>query len=64
MREESCGCHFRSEHQTEEGETKRDDGNFAYVGVWEHKGDDAEPALHKEPLAFEAMPLATRNYKT
>ena len=64
IREESCGCHLREEHQTEEGETLRDDVNFAHVAVWEHKGSDEAPALHREPLSFHALPLAQRNYKT
>ena len=62
-REESCGGHFREEHQTGEGEAKRDDARFAHVGVWEHRGDAAAPALHKEPLSFENVHLATRSYK-
>ena len=44
-RDESCGGHFREEHQTEEGEAKRDDENFAHVAAWEFKGDDKEPDL-------------------
>ena len=63
-REESCGCHLREEHQTKEGETLRDDVNFAHVAVWEYKGPDKLPELHKEPLSFHALPLAQRNYKT
>jgi succinate dehydrogenase / fumarate reductase flavoprotein subunit len=63
-RDESCGCHFREEHQTEDGETKRDDDRFAHVSVWEFQGDGQAPREHREPLAFEAIPLATRNYKT
>ena len=63
-RDESCGCHFREEHQTEEGEAMRDDANFSHVSVWEHQGNDKEPVMHKEPLSFEALPLAQRNYKT
>lgn len=63
MREESCGGHFRVEHQTEEGEAKRDDENFAFVGVWEYLGDDVDPALHREPLIYENVKLATRSYK-
>ena len=63
-RDESCGCHFREEHQTEEGEAMRDDEKFAHVSVWEHQGQDNEPIMHKEPLSFEALPLAQRNYKT
>ena len=63
MREESCGGHFRVEHQTEDGEAKRDDENFAFVGVWEYLGDEVEPALHREPLIYENVKLATRSYK-
>ncbi len=64
MREESCGGHFREEYQTEEGEAKRDDENFFYVGCWEYQGDDTkEPVLHKEPLVYEAIKVQTRNYK-
>jgi succinate dehydrogenase / fumarate reductase flavoprotein subunit len=63
-RDESCGCHFREEHQTKEGEAMRDDENFSHVSVWEHQGADNEPIMHKEPLSFEALPLAQRNYKT
>ena len=63
-RNESCGCHLRQEHQTEEGETLRDDVNFAHVAVFEHLGDGIEPKRHEEPLSFHALPLAQRNYKT
>ena len=63
-RDESCGCHLREEHQTEEGETLRDDVNFAHVAVWEYQGHEKPPVLHKEPLSFHALPLAQRNYKT
>jgi succinate dehydrogenase / fumarate reductase flavoprotein subunit len=63
MREESCGGHFRVEHQTEDGEALRDDENFAFAGVWEYKGDDVEPQLHKESLIYENVKLATRSYK-
>ena len=62
-REESCGGHFRTEYQTEEGEALRDDDRFAYVAAWEYRGDGQEPALHKEPLAFEYVKLAQRSYK-
>lgn len=62
-REESCGGHFREEHQTPEGEAKRDDENFTYVGAWEYKGDNAEPQLHKEPLNYEEVKLTQRSYK-
>jgi succinate dehydrogenase / fumarate reductase flavoprotein subunit len=62
-REESCGGHFRVEHQTEEGEALRDDEHFAYVGAWEYTGDLANPVLHKEQLEFEEVHLAQRSYK-
>ena len=62
-REESCGGHFRSEHQTEEGEALRHDDKFAYAAVWEYKGMDQEPELTKEPLDYEFTHRAQRNYK-
>ena len=62
-REESCGGHFRAEHQTEEGEAKRDDENFAYVGAWEWQGPGTAQELHKEPLVFENVALTQRSYK-
>ena len=62
-REESCGGHFRTEHQTEEGEAKRDDENFTYAAVWEYKGEDQVPEMTKEPLNFEFVHPAQRNYK-
>ena len=62
-RKESCGGHFREESQTPEGEAKRDDENFCYVGAWEYKGDNVKPELHKEPLTFDNVHLATRSYK-
>ncbi len=62
-RNESCGGHFREEYQTPEGETKRDDENFMYVAAWEYAGEDKEPILHKEPLKYENIKIATRNYK-
>ena len=62
-REESCGGHFRTEHQTEDGEAKRNDEAFAYVAAWEYAGDGADPILNKEPLAFENVHLSTRSYK-
>jgi len=62
-REESCGGHFRVEHQTEDGEALRDDEHFAYVGAWEYTGDLANPELHKEQLEFENVHLAQRSYK-
>ena len=64
-RDESCGGHFREEHQTADGEAVRDDENFADVFAWEYQGDGktAEPKLHLEPLVFESVHLATRSYK-
>ena len=62
-RAESCGGHFRSEHQTEEGEALRHDDEFAYAAVWEYKGMDQEPELTKEPLDYEFTHRAQRNYK-
>ncbi len=62
-REESCGGHFRAEHQTAEGEALRDDAGFCYVGAWEYTGQDQAPRMHKEPLAFEYVQLTTRSYK-
>ncbi|WP_129126664.1 fumarate reductase/succinate dehydrogenase flavoprotein subunit [Geomonas oryzae] len=62
-RNESCGGHFRVEHQMPDGEAKRDDENYCYVGAWEFKGVDKEPELHKEPLTFENVHLAVRSYK-
>lgn len=63
-RDESCGCHFREEHQTKEGEALRDDDHFAHVAVWEYMGEHQPPILHKEALDFEVLPLSQRNYKT
>lgn len=62
-REESCGGHFREEYQTEDGEAKRNDNDFRYVAAWEFQGLGADPKLHKEPLEFDDIPLATRSYK-
>ncbi len=62
-REESCGGHFREEHQTEEGEAQRDDENFAYVAAWEYKGNPREAVLHKEDLVYENIKLVARSYK-
>ena len=62
-RDESCGCHFREEYQTEEHEAKRDDKNFTYVASWEYKGAGKEPVLCKEPLEFENVELSQRSYK-
>ena len=63
QREESCGGHFREEHSTPEGEAKRDDKNFAFVGAWEHKGEGNEPVLHKEKLEYEEVEMTQRSYK-
>jgi len=62
-RDESCGGHFRSEHQLPDGEAKRDDARFCHVAAWEWRGPEQEPRVHIEPLSFETLPLATRNYK-
>ena len=62
-REESCGGHFREEHQTEEGEALRDDENFANVAAWVWNGDPSSPDLVTEPLEFEYVKLTTRSYK-
>ena len=62
-REESCGGHFREEHQTEDGEALRDDDHFAYVGAWEWTGKGNDPKLHKEPLDFKYVHLTQRSYK-
>ena len=62
-RNESCGGHFREEYQTEDGEAQRDDENFAYVAAWEYKGKPSDAVLHKEPLIYENIKLATRSYK-
>ena len=63
QREESCGGHFRTEYQTEDGEAKRDDERFAYVAAWEYAGEGKAPILNKEPLTFENVHLSTRSYK-
>jgi len=62
-REESCGGHFREESQTEDGEAKRDDENFCYVGAWDYKGVGQKPELSKENLTFDNVHLETRSYK-
>ncbi|MCK5742921.1 MAG: fumarate reductase/succinate dehydrogenase flavoprotein subunit [Chlorobi bacterium] len=62
-RAESCGAHFREEHQTDEGEALRNDEEYAYVSAYEFKGVGVKPELHKEPLVFENVKLATRSYK-
>ncbi|MDC0143809.1 fumarate reductase/succinate dehydrogenase flavoprotein subunit [Verrucomicrobia bacterium] len=63
QREESCGGHFREEHQTPEGEAKRDDKNFSFVGAWEYKGENQTPELHKENLVYEEVKMTQRSYK-
>jgi len=63
QREESCGGHFREEHQTPEGEALRNDAEFSYVSAYQYQGADKEPLLHKEPLAFENVSLTQRSYK-
>ena len=63
QRDESCGAHFRIEHQTPEGEALRHDDKFAYVAAWEFAGEGKPPILHKEPLVFENVALATRSYR-
>jgi succinate dehydrogenase / fumarate reductase flavoprotein subunit len=75
MREESCGSHFRVEHQYTEkdeevksgflssGEAKRNDQDYAFVGVWEYQGEEKEPTLQKEPLVYEEVNFSTRSYK-
>jgi len=63
VREESCGGHFREEHQTPDGEALRDDAKFCHAAVWEYKGPDQVPARHEEQLKYENVKLATRSYK-
>ena len=63
LREESCGGHFREEHQTEDGEALRDDEHFAYVSCWKYTGEGNEPELLKEPLNYEFVKRQQRNYK-
>ncbi len=62
-RDESCGCHFREEHQTADGEAQRDDARFAHVAAWEWHGASRAPTLHTEPLHFESVALTQRNYR-
>ncbi len=62
-REESCGGHFREEHQTTEGEAMRNDEEYTYVAAWEYKGENETPELHKEDLKFENIELKQRSYK-
>ena len=62
-REESCGGHFREEHQTEEGEAKRNDEEFSYVACWKYTGEGNEPELLKEDLNYQYIKVQQRNYK-
>ena len=62
-RAESCGCHFREEFQTPDGEAQRNDDQYCYVAAWEYKGEANKPALHKEALSFENVHLTQRSYK-
>jgi succinate dehydrogenase / fumarate reductase flavoprotein subunit len=62
-RDESCGAHFRIEHQYPDGEAKRDDEKFAHVAAWEYTGDGNKPVRHVETLEFENVHLAVRSYK-
>jgi succinate dehydrogenase / fumarate reductase flavoprotein subunit len=61
-RDESCGAHFREEHQTEDGEARRDDEHYCHVSAWEYRGVGERPALHPEPLAFENVQPTVRSY--
>jgi succinate dehydrogenase / fumarate reductase flavoprotein subunit len=62
-RDESCGCHFREEHQTSDGECARRDKDFSHVSAWEYQGEEKAEVRHAEPLSFEEVQLATRSYK-
>ena len=62
-RDESCGGHFREEHQTQQGEALRDDENFTFSSAWEYKGDNTPPLLNKEELTFDTVSLTQRSYK-
>ena len=62
-RNESCGGHFRVEHQTPDGEALRDDENYFYVAAWKFTGEGSKPEMIKEPLHYETVKLATRSYK-
>jgi succinate dehydrogenase / fumarate reductase flavoprotein subunit len=63
QRNESCGGHFRTEFQTEDGEALRDDDQYAYVAAWEYAGDNRAPVLNREPLVYENVKLSQRSYK-
>jgi succinate dehydrogenase / fumarate reductase, flavoprotein subunit len=62
-RDESCGGHFRTEHQDDEGECVRNDDEYMHSSVWEYKGEGQEPVRHKEPLKFEYVKPTKRSYK-
>jgi succinate dehydrogenase / fumarate reductase flavoprotein subunit len=62
-RDESCGCHFREDHQTADGECERRDKEFSHVSAWEFQGEGKAEVRHAEPLSFEEVQLATRSYK-
>ena len=62
-RQESCGGHFREEHQTLDGEALRDDDRFSYVAAWQYTGPDSAPLLNKEPLHFDYVHPSQRSYK-
>ena len=62
-REESCGAHFREEHQTPDGEAQRDDTRFAHIAAWEHRGDGREPVRRSEPLSFSILQPSARSYR-
>ncbi|HEX2860016.1 MAG TPA: fumarate reductase/succinate dehydrogenase flavoprotein subunit [Lacunisphaera sp.] len=62
-REESCGGHFREEHQYEDGECKRDDAQFAHVAAWEYQGEGKTPLRNAEPLNYEFTKMSVRSYK-
>jgi succinate dehydrogenase / fumarate reductase flavoprotein subunit len=62
-RDESCGAHFRIEHQTPDGEAARNDEKYSYVSAWEYAGAEKAPVLHKEPLIFEEVHPSVRSYK-
>jgi succinate dehydrogenase / fumarate reductase flavoprotein subunit len=62
-RDESCGCHFRLEHQMADGEAKRNDEKFCHVAAWEYTGETTKPTRHVEPLTYENVELAVRSYK-
>ena len=63
VRDESCGCHFRDEHVSDDGEVVRNDDEFSHVAAWEWKGEESTSDRHREQLVYEAMQPATRSYK-